>query len=527
VDAKVTRLFRLADRVGARVAVRTPATRVRPEDAAPVAPGDATALLGTLVSRAAVLLRNTGLLPLPAGLRRVALIGPNAVRFAAQGGGSAHVSPPHLVDLAVGLRRALAPDVALSVHAGVYPWRGLPELEPAAPLTVRFRDAAGTELGSQQRTAARWVFLPGPHGLPAGTAEVAVSGAVLPAVTGTHQLAVQGLGRYTLEVAGGRTEHRLDPPDGDVFGGFLRPPQAVVEVPLRAGVPTPFTLRHEVPDGVPFAAFGLGHAPPRGTDAEELAAAMDAARDADVAVVVVGTSAEVEGEGFDRDTLALPGRQDELVSAVAAVNPRTVVVVNAGAPVTMPWRDEVAAVLWGWLPGQEGGTGLADVLVGRAEPGGRLPTTLPAVEADMPVPGTAPVDGVIEYGPLIGYREYAARGTVPAYPFGHGLGYTSWEYERMDVTTAGAGGLRIAVTVRNSGERPGREVVQCYREEDPLRLVGFAAVRAGPGERATVVIDVAARTLERWDGGWRPRQGGRRIAAGRSAGDLRLWGQAG
>ena len=128
-------------------------------------------------------------------------------------------------------------------------------------------------------------------------------------------------------------------------------------------------------------SFQLGLQPPHGTDDEEIERAVALARDADVAIVVVGTTAEVESEGFDRSSLALPGRQDELVRRVAEANPATVVVVNAGAPVLMPWAEDVAAVLLAWFPGQEFGNALADVLLGRAEPGGRLPTTWPRSES--------------------------------------------------------------------------------------------------------------------------------------------------
>ena len=151
---------------------------------------------------------------------------------------------------------------------------------------------------------------------------------------------------------------------------------------------------------------------------------MRAAGDADAAVVVVGSGPAAESEGYDRPGLALTGRQDELVRRVAAVNDRTIVVVNAGMPVLTPWADDVAALGWAWLPGQAMGDALADVLLGRAQPGGRLPVTLPAAEADCPVLHATPVDGVLRYdeGLLIGYRGFDRAGTEPRFPFGHGLG---------------------------------------------------------------------------------------------------------
>ena len=170
--------------------------------------------------------------------------------------------------------------------------------------------------------------------------------------------------------------------------------------------------------------------------------AAEAARTADVAVVVVGSADATESEGYDRDTLALPGRQDELVAAVAAVNPDTVVVVNSGMPVRMPWVDDVAAVVYAWLPGQAGGDALADVLLGSTEPGGRLPVTLPRTDADAPVLHALPKGSELPYseGLLVGYRGYDRAGREPLFCFGHGLGYTDWEYESAQAASARPGG---------------------------------------------------------------------------------------
>jgi beta-glucosidase len=187
-----------------------------------------------------------------------------------------------------------------------------------------------------------------------------------------------------------------------------------------------------------------------------------------------------------------------------------VVVVNAGMPVLMPWADRVAAVLYAWLPGQAMGDALADVLLGRAEPGGRLPVTMPAREADCPVLRAVPGDGRLAYdeGLLVGYRGYDAAGTTPLFPFGHGLGYTSWSYEslaaRPPVLAAGDD-LTIGVTVRNTGERPCREVVQAYvagpaADGRPVRVLGaFGPAAAGPGEAAQVTLTVPARVFARYD----------------------------
>lgn len=200
---------------------------------------------------------------------------------------------------------------------------------------------------------------------------------------------------------------------------------------------------------------------------------MRAARDADAAIVVVGTTEHGESEGYDRTDLGLGGRQDELVRAVTAAEPRTVVVVNSGGPVELPWRAAAGAVLLTWFPGQEGGAGLADVLFGRAEPGGRLPTTWPATLADAPVTRTRPEDGHLDYteGLHIGYRAWARHDREPAYWFGHGLGFTTWAYEGLDVPDDIVAGepFTVRVEVRNTGPRRGREVVQVYLAGPPAR----------------------------------------------------------
>jgi beta-glucosidase len=278
--------------------------------------------------------------------------------------------------------------------------------------------------------------------------------------------------------------------------------------------------------GFAVVSLSLGYGAPVGTTAELLAEAEAAARASDVAIVIVGTTEEVESEGFDRTTLALPGLQDDLVRRVAAANPRTVVVVNAGSPVELPWADEVAAVLLAWFPGQEAGHALADVLLGAAEPGGRLPTTWPVVAADCPVLNTTPEAGVLSYdeGVFIGYRAWERSGTAPRYAFGHGLGYTSWEYEQLTVS-----GHQVTVTVRNAGRRPGREVIQFYAGPavaDPGRprrwLAGFAAVEAPAGEAATVTVALPERAFQIWDNGWQTVAGDYLIEAAHSLADVRL-----
>jgi beta-glucosidase len=258
----------------------------------------------------------------------------------------------------------------------------------------------------------------------------------------------------------------------DLGAALMAPPTAAADVHLTAG--TPVTLRFEYDlsgrtgpmAGLLWLRFGTE---PAAIDADALIAdAAEAAARADVALVVVGTNSVVESEGYDRTSLALPGRQDDLVRSVAAANPHTVVLVNAGSPVLMPWRDQVAAVLVGYFGGQEFGRAVADVLLGAAEPGGRLPTSWPAAEADVPVLSTAPKDGELDYaeGIHIGYRAWLRHDAGPAYWFGSGKGYTDITLTGADAPASVVAGesFQVPVEVINRGERDGKQVVQVYAE---------------------------------------------------------------
>ena len=425
----------------------------------------------------------------------VAVLGPNAVHPVIQGGGSAAVIPGGLSTPADALREALAGQAEVTVAAGCQTWEMVPE-PPARTLRdpvsgepgvrVEYRDSGGALLGSEHRHSTVFAWW-GDDGLPPGigwgeSGTVTVAATFRAETTGPHTVGAAGVGRLALAVDGEVIADEETPVPADPVETMTRPGQVMGTVWLTAGQEAAVRLdfRPSADAEGPLAVrLGIVASPDEDAALDE---AVRAAAAADVAVLVVGSAETTESEGFDRETLRLPGRQDELIERVSAANPRTVVVVNAGMPVLMPWAGRVAAVLYAWLPGQAMGEALADVLLGRAEPGGRLPVTMPVREADCPVLRAVPVDGRLGYdeGLLIGYRGYDAAGTAPLFPFGHGLGYTTWSYESLEagalVLAAGAD-LTIGVTVRNTGERPGREVVAGLRG----RPCGRRA--AGPGAR--------------------------------------------
>jgi beta-glucosidase len=315
---------------------------------------------------------------------------------------------------------------------------------------------------------------------------------------------------------------------------FSRPPE--VRVPIRLEAGREIDVRVAFRPEKRFVTLRLGIAPQL-DDEQLIEESARAASTADVAVVVVGSAEGTESEGSDKVSMVLPGRQDELVKRVAAANPNTVVVVNAGMPVLMPWADQVAAVVQVWFPGQAFGEALADTLLGVVEPSGRLPVTVPRHEADSPVLHAHPEAGDLIYreGLLVGYRGYDKRGIEPHFAFGHGLGYTDWTYEAVVPDTgshAASEDLTCAVTVRNGGQRPGREVVQLYLEgphNDPARpdrvLAAFASISADPGARATARLTVPSRLFKHFDESshaWVPDPGTYTLRAGRSSRDLEL-----
>lgn len=507
-----------------------------------------------------VLARNEGqVLPLQRdGLRRVAVLGPNAAAARTLGGGSATVFPSYTVSPLDGLRSALGDDVDVTYGSGGRSTDRLP-VAPAELLTLPDGTGPGLEIRafgmdgalrfSEHRglAALTWMGAFGPELQVREASAVEVHTRLRVPAAGTYLVGASGLGRFRLTVDGETvldTEVAL-PPNDDPVEAMMRPPQASASLDLSAGQEVALVLHHEpqwseffdaVETSMLMIQLNLVRQVP---DDDELARAVALAADADVAVVVVGTTEEVESEGFDRVDLALPGRQDELVHRVAAANPRTVVVVNAGAPVLLPWADEVAAVLLAWFTGQEFGNALADVLLGDTEPGGRLPTTWPMAEEGLPP--VSPVDGTLPYdeGLFVGYRAFDRDGRTPRYAFGHGLGYTEWSYDAVEAPARAAAGepLTVRVAVRNTGARPGREVVQVYASrpdssvERPLRwLAGYASVTADPGQDAHVDVTLAARAFEHWDverSAWTVEPGTFTLHAGSSSRQLPLEARVG
>ena len=469
---------------------------------------ETTALIRRAGAEGVVLLKNDGaLLPLPAGAT-VAVIGPNAATGQVMGGGSAQMNAHRRVAPLEGLRVALG-DERVTYALGCDNDKYLPVLD--APVRITYR-APGSDavVGQEERSSGQVQWFALPEGVPSPF-NATLTQVFQIAEDGPYEWSLISSGPSRLRVDG---EERLDNWTnwklGSAFFGFASD-EAQATAHLQAGEHTVEVEYRSEASGMVGGTVRIGFRKPLPDNSVTEAA--NVAAQADYAVVCVGTTGEWETEGEDRWGLTLPGRQDELVQAVARANPNTIVLLQTGGPVLMPWLHEVRAVIQGWFPGQEAGHTLADVLTGRAEPGGRLPQTFPACLEDDPVHPEHPdrqypgEDGHVSYdeGLYIGYRHVDRAGLMPLFPFGFGLSYTTFELgePRLSAETLEPGGeLTVTLSVRNTGERAGQTVVQLYVRDAEARLdrpskelKAFAKVTLEPNQVQDVTLALDMRAL--------------------------------
>lgn len=507
-----------------------------------------------LITQGAVLLKNSGVLPLGPKIRSIAVIGSQATEQAkVVEQGSAIVNVQHLEPVLPALRARAGRNVKVTFAQGTW---GLEPLPTASPALFSTADGAGVKAEYFANpnldfrgppAAVRTQSTPELAGVPSGLSlpanqqwSVRFTTRFTPRLSGVQKFTVHGAGTlrlYVDDVLMGRIE-RADFGDAvyaNVSGTAGRPLSLRLEYTPRAA------LRPVAAEM--FGALGgtqvrFGYAPPDSLIAD---AARAAAR-ADVALVFVGHKV---GEGMDRTSLSLPNDQDALIEAVAKANPRTVVVLNTGGAVAMPWRDRVAAVLEMWLPGDAYGPAAAKLLFGDADPAGRLPVTFPADESQGPAtkpyqyPGTLDGEGRLDTawldeGIFVGYRFWDLHRQQPLYPFGHGMSYARFSIGTPRVEPTADGGARVMVRVRNVSDRRGAEVLQLYvgfpdsAGAPPRQLKGVAKLWLAPGEEREATIQLDGPALHYWNearGGWTGAAGDYTLALGRSSRDI-FWQQA-
>lgn len=485
--------------------------------------------------RGAVLLKNEDeALPLE-GAGNWLVLGPTARNTLVGGGGSSRVMPFE-VDSPLGQLRSRAGE-----DADITYQRGL-DLDGSVIPAAYFRQAADDPAGVIRRDddgeiaeTVPAVDFRGDGAVPADTSERWEMVLTAPE-TGPYMLKLQsrgGSGSAFLEINGERVLQS--------GGGILSPASLIptaddysnasLAIDLEAGEEYRLAIDANAADEPMDLRLAWLTPSQR---AAHIAAAVSAARDSEAAIVF----GYIEGtEASDRDSLGLPGYQDELIRAVAAANDRTIVVLNVGAPVTMPWVDEVESILQMWYPGQAGGQATARLLLGHDSPGGRLPVTFPRSLADIPANSAERYPGVegqqyYDEGLRVGYRWYDAQDITPLFPFGHGLGYGSIRYSGLELEPSG-NGLRVRFRVSNPGQRVMDAVPQLYLGPAsevsvfmaPRQLADFERHTLQPGETREVTLRLDERALSYWSeeaGGWQPAAGERELMVGASSRDIRL-----
>ena len=496
-----------------------------------------------------VLLRNSGgVLPLRKG-GTVAVIGADAADAVTAGGGSAHViSPSSAVSPLAGLRAA-DPTATVDYSPGtdpVNPGTDLPGL-PAVPSSVLHPSAGASQTGltgtyynNQNYTGNPQLTRVDPgisldyswYGLgyeDATSSPPAPPNPYSTSVKWTGVITPPASGTYTFDLTSDNSSKMYL--NGQLFIDNSSAQGLVTKsatVQLTAGQSVPVEIDYA--SGYPMQ-IKLGWQPPPGAVPPAVTAAASLARQSSQAVVFVR---DYETEGVDRPDITLPNGQDQLIEAVAAANPDTVVVLETGAPVAMPWAGQVPGILEAWYPGQTQGTAIADVLSGKTDPGGHLPETFPQSLAQVPAstpaqwPGT---NGTVQYseGVDVGYRWYDAKGIKPLYPFGYGLSYTTFRFSNLHVSApaSATGPVTVTATVTNTGQRSGSDVAQVYlgdpgaSGEPPRQLAGFQRVRLSPGQSAPVQFTIQPAQTWYWDtsaNGWSQQPGTYQVYVGDSSG---------
>jgi beta-glucosidase len=483
-----------------------------------------------IAREAIVLLKNDhGALPLTGKkIRRIVVLGPNAEGLPA-GGGSAHVEPFHYVSVADGLRRA-APKARIDVIQGPGPAL-LDKLMATAtyegPLTADFRSGdwpKPTEVYTRTDTKVDWDGQSNAPGVDPEHAWVRWSGTIRAPASGKYVFIAQSHGNTNVQLDG-----------KDIIECWFNPGDALyAEVELEAGKAHTISVetRHDG-QGSPAVRFAWGPLPPLLSDEE--AARVKAA---DAVVVCAGFNIMLEGEGSDR-SYDLPNDQAELIRTAAALNPRTIVVLNSGGVVgTADWIGSVPALLQAWYPGQEGGRAVADIIMGAADPSGRLPITYEKRREDSPSFGNYPgSNGTVNYaeGLLVGYRWFDAKGIAPLFPFGFGLTYTTFAYDKFHVEATGDGRWAVTFQVTNNGTRSGTEVSQVYvsppvssRAGRPIReLRGFSRETLVTDQSITVTIILDRNAFSYFDEAkhdWIVEPGSYSVEVGSSSRSIQLGG---
>jgi beta-glucosidase len=534
IDNKVSRLLNLLEKTGlfdqpevhAERAINNPKHRKIIRDVA----GEAIVLLKN----------NTGVLPLKKAVKSIAVIGPHAERGSIFGGGSSSGFRPHyVVSPLAGIKARAGKNIQVDYAPGCLIHKTLPTPAPELLTTPDERNGLtlnlfnGTEFsGDPVFTDVTpfvdhgWFYVSVPNANQESFSMIQ-EGLFTPKESGVHKLALSGVGWSKLFFD---SQLLIDHSHDSDMGREI-----ITELELEGGRAYPIRIEFYWQGDPRWRSVKLGHLPPQSKDL--IGDAVKLAKKADVVILVASLNSEWEAEGFDRVDMKLPGAQDELIERVAKANKNTIVVVNVGSAVEMPWIDNVPAVLQLWYNSQEQGNALADVLFGDVNPSGKLPTTFPFRLEDNPAYINYPGEnGKVRYGEgiFVGYRYYDKKKLAPLFPFGHGLSYTSFEYRNLRLSAKSLTPdktLTVKVDVTNTGKIAGKEIVQLYvrdvkstfaRPEKELK--GFAKVELKPKQKKTVTFRLDREAFWHFDtarNAWNTEPGEFEVWVGASSRDIR------
>ena len=488
---------------------------------------------------AIVLLKNDGILPLKK-VRSIAVIGPNAQTAQILGGGSSSVTPHYAVSPFEGIKNRAGDKIKVQAATGCFIYKTLPSPAPETLSTADGRRGLhlslfnGTEFSGDPtytdvspRVQYGWFENTVPN-VNQESFSLRMEGFFTPQESGAHTLALSAVGWGKLYLDDKLVIDHTS--DADMAK------QLTAEFKLEGEKSYPIKIEYYWKGNPRWRSLAFGHQPPHAKDM--IAEAVQLAKKSDVVVLVAGLTGEWESEGFDRVDMKLPGAQNELIERVAKANRNTIVVLNVGSPVEMPWIDKVPAVLQLWYNSQEQGNALADVLFGDVNPSGKLPTTFPVRLQDNPAfinyPGE---NGRVRYGEgiFVGYRYYDKKEVTPLFPFGHGLSYTTFKYSNLRLSAKALTPnelLKVRVDVTNTGKVAGKEVVQLYvrdvkssvaRPEKELKA--FVKVELVPKQTRTVTFPLDREAFWYFDvtrNTWATEPGDFEILVGASSRDIRL-----
>lgn len=513
LDLKIERILRLAERVG---------KLANSVEQVPLAKSQRLDLALEVAEQGSVLLRNNGLLPLTKGVT-IAVSGDSAARPRIQGGGSATVLTDPVLSPLAALRQAFGENQVtyavgaelLSDCATFSSDRIMNPVTGEPGVRVTFFDSAHKPIRVEDRGATFFIWEAEP-GFVAAQLEVEFVLDVSSTTTSDIALGAATVNPVRLEVDGEIIFERLESLGyDDIATAILAPTAAGAKLNLRGRnklhVKTTVT-NPGIPEAQNMTSLMIGEVARNDDPQLLISEAVAQAKDADVAVVVVGTNSAVESEGFDRTTIALPGYQDDLVRAVAAANPKTIVIVNSGSPVDLPWRDDVAAILVSWFGGQRMSEAIARVLSGRAEPAGRLPTSW-VQTGEAPPLSTTPSGGKLRYeeGIHIGYRRLAE---AVEFPFGFGLGWASWAVSGADVSLDRVREiLTVTAELQNLSAVGSQALLMVFASktdskfERPKRwLIGWVRPET-TATRAQAKLEIPLHYLDSYQEGWQREVG--------------------